>query len=72
MDLVDEEQRALPRLAQRARLLEHLLQVGDAGEDRGDLHERELGLASQQACHRGLAGTGRTPEDERAERRAAE
>ena len=47
---------------------EHLLEVGDAGEDGRDLLEAEVGLARQQAGDRGLAGARRPPEDERAER----
>ena len=68
VDLVDEQQRALAGLAARAGRVEHLLQVGDAGEDRRDLLEFELGLVGEQARHRGLAGAGRPPEDQRAER----
>ena len=72
VDLVDEEERALARLAARARRLEHLLQVGDAGEDRRDLLEMEVGLARQQPRDRRLAGARRPPEDERAERAGGE
>jgi hypothetical protein len=64
VDLVDEEQRPLPRLPAQARRLEGLLQVGDAGEDRGELVEVEVGLARQQPRHRGLAGAGRSPQYE--------
>ena len=60
--------RALPDLAARARRVEHLLEVGDAGKDRRDLLERELGRIGQQPRHGGLAGAGRPPEDQRAER----
>ena len=42
VDLVDEQQRALPGLAPRARLLEHPLEIGDAGEDRGNLLEMQI------------------------------
>ena len=68
MDLVDEQQRALPQFAAAARLLEHLFEVGDAGEDRGNLLEMQVGRLRQQPRHRGLAGAGRAPEHERAER----
>ena len=68
VDLVDEQQRPLPGLAPRARRLEDLLQVGDAGEDRRDLLEMQLGRLRQQPRHGGLAGAGRPPEDQRAER----
>ena len=58
----------LPGLAPGARRLEHLLQIGDAGEHRGDLLEMQLGRIGEQPRHRGLAGAGRPPEDQRAER----
>ena len=47
MHLVDEQQRALPALAAGARLLEDFFQVGDAGEDRRDLLEMQVGFARQ-------------------------
>src|ERR1700758_4072552 len=66
--LVDKEQRALSHLAPRAGRIERLLQIGDAGEDRGDLLEMQLGGVSQEPRHGGLAGARRAPEDQRAER----
>src|SRR5579883_853827 len=66
--LVDEQKRALAGLAPRAGGVEHLLEVGDAGKDRGNLLELQVGGVSQQPRHGGLAGAGRAPEDERAER----
>ena len=72
VDLVDEQQRPLPGLAARARLLEHLLEVGDAGEDRGNLLEMQLGRVGEKPRHRGLAGARRPPEDQRAERAGIE
>src|SRR5262245_27016962 len=68
MDFVDEEKRPLPDLASRARRVEHLLEVADAGADRRDLLEMEVGRSRQQPRYRGLAGTGRSPKDERAQR----
>ena len=68
VDLVDEEQRATAHLAAPAGLLEGLLEVGDAREDRRDLFEMQVGLAGQQPRHRRLAGAGRAPEDHGAER----
>ena len=68
VDLVDEEQRALPGFAARARLLERLLQVGDAGEDRRNLLEMQIGFLRKKPRHGGLAGAGRSPEHQRAER----
>ncbi len=68
MDLVDEQQRPLPDLAPRARGVEHLLEVGDAGKNRRDLLELQFGGVRQEPRDRRLAGAGRPPEDERAER----
>jgi hypothetical protein len=65
VDLVDEEQGALASGAAHARLLEGLLQVGDAGEDRRQLLEFIAGLLGQQAGDGGLAGAGRAPQDHR-------
>ena len=72
VDLVDEQQRPLPGLAPRARRVEHFLEVGDAGEDRGNLLEMQLGGVGEQPRDRGLAGAGRPPEDQRAERAGVE
>ena len=72
MDLVDEEQRPLPGLAPRAGRVEHLLEVGDAGEDRRNLLEVQVGRLRQEPRHRGLAGAGRPPEHQRAERAGLE
>ena len=72
MDLVDEEQRAPTQGAAAARRLEHLLEIGDAGEDRRDLLELEIGLVGEEAGDGGLAGAGRPPEDQRAERARAQ
>jgi hypothetical protein len=68
VDFVDEQQSALPHFAPRTGLVEHLLQIGDAGEDGADLHELQAGLVGKEPRHRGLAGAGRPPEDQRAER----
>ncbi len=69
VDLVHEQKRSpLPVLHAQFRRLEHLPQVGDAGEDRADLDEGELCLLRQKAGDGGLAHAGRPPEDERAER----
>ncbi len=59
MHLVDEQQRALAHLAAGTRGVECLLQIGDAGEHRGDLLEMQIGGVRQQPRHRGLAGPGR-------------
>ena len=64
MDLIDEEQRALPSPAASARLLEQAFQVGDPREDGRNRDEIELRPAGQESRHRGLAGTGRPPEDQ--------
>ncbi len=65
MDLVDEQQCALPDLASLARGGETLLQVGDAGKDRRDLFEMEIADSSQQPRQGGLSGTRRPPEHQR-------
>ena len=68
MDLVDEQQRALPHLAPGARGIERLFQIGDAGKHRGNLLEMQLGGVGEQPRHGGLAGAGRAPKHQRAER----
>ena len=68
MDLVDKEQRALPGFAAQPRRIEHFLQVGDAGKDRRNLLEIKFGRMRKEPRHRGLAGAGRAPENQRAER----
>src|SRR5579884_2224320 len=68
MNLVDEQQRALPDLTAAAGLVEYLLEVGDAGEDRRDLLKIQIGRLRQQPRYGGLPGAGRPPEHERAER----
>ena len=56
-------------LSRRARACSNdFLQVGDAGEDRRNLLEMQVGFLRQQPRDRGLAGAGRSPEDQRAER----
>src|SRR6266508_4947090 len=72
MDLVDEEQRALPALAPRPGRVEHLLEVADAGENGGDLLEMQIGRLRQEPRDGGLARAGRTPKDERAQRSRVE
>jgi hypothetical protein len=72
VDLVDEEERALAGLAAGAGRLEGLLQIGNAGEDGGDLLEMEIGLAGEKARDGRLARAGRPPEDHRAERARGE
>src|SRR5438128_1914659 len=68
MDLVDEEERSGAGLSPSARRVEHLLEIGDTGEDRGDLLEMELCRLGEKPRHRGLAGAGRSPEYQRAQR----
>ena len=67
VDLIDEQQGALPRRPPHPRRLERLLQVGDSGKDRADrlvFIARRLG---QQPGDGGLAGAGRPPQDHRAQ-----
>ena len=65
MDLVDEEQGALPGPAAQPALVEGPLQVGDAGEHRRQRDEDQPGPLRQQPGDRGLAHPGRAPEDQR-------
>ena len=69
MDLVDEQERALPLRAARARGVEDLLQFRDARMDRRELHERVVAARADQPRDRRLAAARRPPEDHRAERR---
>ena len=68
VDLVNEEQRSLPLTAAHLGRVEHLAQFRHAREDRADLHEMQIGLIRQQPRDRGLAYTGRPPEDQRGQR----
>src|ERR1700751_2462304 len=68
MDLVYKEKRALPGLATQPCRIEHFFQISDPGEDRRDLLKIKIGRAGKQARDGGLAGSGRTPEDQRAKR----
>jgi hypothetical protein len=72
VDLVDEEQRLAAGGAPQPCRLEHLFQVGDAGEDRRNLLEGQPGLAGEQPRHGRLAGARRPPEHHRAERAGAD
>src|SRR5262245_60833370 len=72
MDLVDEEQRPLPGFAPRARRVEYLLEIGDTGKNRRNLLEMQVGGLRQQPRHGSLAGAGRPPEHQRAQRAGVE
>ena len=52
VDFVDEQQRAAALGAARARRLEHLFQLGDAGVDRRDLDELGVRLLRRSAARR--------------------
>ena len=68
VDLVDEEQRALPHLAALARAVEHLAQIGDAGEHRRERLESEIGARrASKPRDRRLAAARRPPQDHRGE-----
>lgn len=67
VDLVHEQERAPADPGIFLRLGEHLLQVGDAREDRADRDEAQAHRVGEQAGDRGLAGAGRAPEDDRRE-----
>ena len=65
MDLVYEEDRALPVHAQSLPGLCGLApQVRNARGDRADRAEVALGLPGHDACQGRLAGAGRTPQDD--------
>ena len=57
----------MPKLAARARRIEHLAQISHTGLDGGELLEMKVGKFGKEPRHRGLAGAGRSPEDHRAE-----
>src|SRR5712675_32410 len=65
MDLIDEEQRALPHATAAACRLESLLQIRDAGEDGRELFEMQLEDRGEQPRDGRLAGAWRAPEDHR-------
>jgi hypothetical protein len=62
VDLVDEQQRALPALPSSLRRLEHLPQVRDTGERRRQRFEREVRLLREKPGDGGLAAAGRPPQ----------
>ena len=70
VDLIDEQQRALPCPPPPRRLVERTLQVGDAGEHRRKLHEMQPRAGGEQPRDGGLAAARRAPEDQRGERPA--
>ena len=68
VDLVDEEDRALPLLAEPlACFSDDAAEVSDAGRDGGDGLEVGLRERGDDAGEGGLAGAGRAPEDHRGE-----
>src|SRR5207253_2661452 len=69
---VDEEQGAVAHLAALFRRLEYLAQVRDAGEDRRERLESEVGarfgqFLGEKPGDRRLAAAGRAPQDHRGE-----
>ncbi len=70
VDLVDEQQRAVPHLAPLLGRLEHLAQIGDAGKHRRQRLEGEIRTLRQEARDRRLAAAGRPPQDHRGKRAA--
>jgi len=65
VDFIDEQKRAPSLLAPYARLLESLLQIRHAGENRRHLFKGKPGFARQQPCNRRLARARRPPQDYR-------
>ena len=72
MNLVDEEERTFPGLATSAGSVEHLFEIADAGENRRDLLEMQIGRLRQKPRDRSLTSAGRSPENQRAERACIE
>ena len=69
MDLVDEQQRALPSARRwRAPRRTPCLQVGDAGEHRRQRLEVQADRVGEQPRDGGLAAARRAPQDQRGER----
>ena len=67
VDLVHEQQGLPADPDMLARLGEHLLQIGDAREDRRDGDEAHADRIGEQPGDRRLAGAGRPPQDHRGE-----
>ena len=67
VDLVDEEDGSLPAGAAPACLVEHPLEVGDAGKDRRQGLEMMRRRVGQQARDRRLSAARRPPENHRGE-----
>jgi hypothetical protein len=65
VDLVDEQQRALPDLTPPLRGEEHLAQVGNPGERRGQRLEHQVGPLGREPRDRRLAAAGRSPQHHR-------
>ena len=64
VDLVDEQERALPDLAAASSSGEDLAQVGHPGEGRRDLLEDQAGAVGQESGDRRLAAARRAPQDD--------
>ena len=67
VDFVDEHNRAGAVLLGALGVGHHLLDFLDAGQHGGELDELGLGHAGDDLRQGGLAGTGRAPEDQRAD-----
>src|SRR4029079_8011497 len=65
VNLVDEEKSPLPGFTPSARGIKDFFQIADAGKDRRNLLELQIRRLRQKPRHRGLAGAGWPPEDER-------
>ncbi len=64
VDFIDEQQSPLPRAPAASCFLECTLEIGDAGEHRGELDEVQSGAGGEQAGDGGLAATGWPPKDQ--------
>ena len=67
VNFIHEQQGPVPLLAPVSCLIEDFAQIGDAGENRGNLLEMQAGLAGEQSRDRGLPGAWRTPQDDTAQ-----
>ncbi len=68
MDLIDKQKSGPTAHASCLGGLEHFLQIGDTGKNRGNLFERKICFICKQARNRRLSGARRTPEDQGTER----
>ncbi len=64
VDLINKQKRPLPLLAPQLCRIKHAPQFRHTRENRTDLNEMQIGFIRQQPRNRGLAYTGRSPENQ--------